>query len=285
METTKKKIAGSAKGDAPATEAIMPTKYDMNSVADMFRLADALKEHIAKRGLSVKIQERMYVKVEGWQFAGAMLGLHPLITKIENKSSYDQFVYIRKYKDKKGYWQMTSGQAEHLKYEAWCDVVNGAGETMGCGMGLCTNKESAKNTFDEYAVLSMAQTRAVGKALRLLLGWVIEAAGYDATPAEEVTDEAKESEESKGEVPPEVRRELVFIRNEMELKEFGAKHEELHQNEDFRHLFRNQLNLIKSLSEKTKQNDPGRKESGSNVGGSTKFDKGNKGGKESPGLF
>jgi hypothetical protein len=33
----------------------------------------------------------------------------------------------------------------------------------------------------------MAQTRAAGKVLRLLLGWVMTLAGYEPTPAEEMT--------------------------------------------------------------------------------------------------
>ena len=40
---------------------------------------------------------------------------------------------------------------------------------------------------DEYAILSMAQTRAIGKAFRNLIGWVIKMAGYESTPAEEMS--------------------------------------------------------------------------------------------------
>jgi hypothetical protein len=39
---------------------------------------------------------------------------------------------------------------------------------------------------DDYALRSMAQTRAVAKALRLCLGWIMSLAGYEATPAEEM---------------------------------------------------------------------------------------------------
>ena len=44
----------------------------------------------------------------------------------------------------------------------------------------------------------MAQTRAEGKAYRLLLGWLMKAAGFEATPAEEM-DFAKD-------VPPYIKK-------------------------------------------------------------------------------
>ena len=53
-------------------------------------------------------------------------------------------------------------------------------------MAICTNKEHGKTNFDEYAVASMAQTRAVGKAFRMKIGWLLKVAGYETTPAEEM---------------------------------------------------------------------------------------------------
>jgi hypothetical protein len=38
----------------------------------------------------------------------------------------------------------------------------------------------------------MAQTRAVAKALRLCLGWIMALAGYEATPAEEMLPEGEQ---------------------------------------------------------------------------------------------
>ena len=56
------------------------------------------------------------------------------------------------------------------------------------GFATCSNKEHTKRSFADYAICSMAQTRAVGKAYRLSLGWLMKAAGYEATPAEEMHD-------------------------------------------------------------------------------------------------
>lgn len=49
--------------------------------------------------------------------------------------------------------------------------------------------EKRWGTADEYAVNSMAQTRASAKALRNAFGWVAELAGYQSTPAEEMPGE------------------------------------------------------------------------------------------------
>jgi hypothetical protein len=54
------------------------------------------------------------------------------------------------------------------------------------GYAVCSNKENSKRRFDEYAIASMAQTRAVGKAYRNILAWLMKAAGFEATPAEEM---------------------------------------------------------------------------------------------------
>ena len=49
------------------------------------------------------------------------------------------------------------------------------------GFAICTNKEKRQTAFDEYAVASMAQTRAVGKAYRIYLGWIMKMAGFEST--------------------------------------------------------------------------------------------------------
>ena len=60
------------------------------------------------------------------------------------------------------------------------------GTTVGAGFAVCSNKESGKKFYQEFAIMSMAQTRAIGKAYRNCLAWIIRAAGYEPTPAEEM---------------------------------------------------------------------------------------------------
>jgi hypothetical protein len=78
----------------------------------------------------------------------------------------------------------------HYAYECECKLISiQTGKEIGYGAAICTNAETKKADFDEYAIASMSQTRAIGKAFRNLLGYVMNAAGYEATPAEEMEEE------------------------------------------------------------------------------------------------
>jgi len=106
-----------------------------------------------------------------------------------------------------------------IKYMATCEVRNiTTGQLVATGIALCSNAEKTKRYFDEYAILSMAQTRAIGKAYRNLLAWLMKAAGFEATPAEEM-DFAKDETPTKKpkvvevvaeEVPVEVDRDAII---------------------------------------------------------------------------
>ena len=82
------------------------------------------------------------------------------------------------------------------------------GKVVARGFALCSNKEAIKKSFDEYAVLSMAQTRAIGKAYRNLIGWVMKLSGYEGTPSEEVMGVG---EAVKAQMSP-VKKEVVLER-------------------------------------------------------------------------
>ena len=146
----------------------------------MLKLSTELSQLIKEKGLSSNIQGKQFVNVEGWQFAGASLGLMPIITETTDLT-------------RRG---TEPGQVE-IKYMAKCEVRNiTSGQLVATGVALCSNFERSKKGFDEYAILSMAQTRAIGKAYRNLLAWLMKAAGFESTPAEEM-DFAKEETPTK----------------------------------------------------------------------------------------
>jgi hypothetical protein len=64
-----------------------------------------------------------------------------------------------------------------------------AGQVVGAAEAECLRSERTWKGRDDYALRSMAQTRAVSKALRGPLGFVVTLAGYEATPAEEMPAE------------------------------------------------------------------------------------------------
>ncbi len=160
--------------------------YSLINKDSMLQLASELSKLIKEKGLSSNIQGKQFVNVEGWQFCGASLGLMPIITDTKDLSNETT-----------------------IKYLATCEVRNiNTGAVVATGIALCSNAEKTKRYFDEYAILSMAQTRAIGKAYRNLLAWLMKAAGFEATPAEEM-DFAVEEPKKPAKPVQEVVAEIV----------------------------------------------------------------------------
>jgi hypothetical protein len=160
--------------------------YELINKDSMLQLSNELSKLIKEKGLSSNIQGKQFVNVEGWQFAGASLGLMPIITNTQDLSNETT-----------------------IKYMATCEVRNiNTGNVVATGIALCSNAEKTKRYFDEYAILSMAQTRAIGKAYRNLLAWLMKAAGFEATPAEEM-DFAVEEPKKPAKPVVEVVAEIV----------------------------------------------------------------------------
>lgn len=143
---------------------IQTPSYQMVNKDSMLSLSNELKRFVKDAHLVSNIKGKDYCNVEAWQMAGASLGLFPIITSVQDLSSETE-----------------------VKYMATCEVRSYQdNKLVSVGIAICSNKEGSKKFFDEYAILSMAQTRAVGKAFRNQLAWLMKAAGFEATPAEEM---------------------------------------------------------------------------------------------------
>lgn len=138
-------------------------EVNLSSPNDVMKFATSLKELIIQNHLATPIKGKNYVNVEGWQIAGAFTGTFPIVEKVENLS-----------------------EGSSYKYRAEVSLRDKDGNKVGYGVAICTNREAGKTGFDEYAVASMAQTRAVGKAFRMKIGWLLKIAGYETTPTEEM---------------------------------------------------------------------------------------------------
>ena len=138
--------------------------YDISRSDETLDLAKDLAKFIKDNKLSTTVQGKEFVNVEGWQYAGSRLGIVPIVDHVINVGSDQEL----KYQAKVTLWDMRS---QH---------------TVGAGFAVCSNKESGKKFYQEFAIMSMAQTRAIGKAYRNILAWIIRAAGYEPTPAEEM---------------------------------------------------------------------------------------------------
>lgn len=138
-------------------------QVELASPQAVLEFANQLKKLIVDNHLYTDIKGKNYVNVEGWQIAGAFIGISPTVEVVENLS-----------------------QGTFYKYRAEVSLRDKEGNKVGYGVAICTNKEAGKHNFDEYAVCSMAQTRAIGKAYRMRIGWLLKVAGYETTPAEEM---------------------------------------------------------------------------------------------------
>lgn len=159
-------------------------KYDINSPGRMKSMSVVLKRHIVGNKLYTTIVGKNYAHVEGWQFAGGLLGIFPRVVNVENLSN-----------------------GQEIKWKAEVEIYNLKNkEIIGRGFAICSNKESKKMKFDEYAILSMAQTRAIGKAYRNLIGWVMKLSGYESTPSEEMININNEIKTAPQEIKEEAQK-------------------------------------------------------------------------------
>lgn len=155
--------------DQPPT-TLFRTDDPVEVVARATQVADALKGVLERQGLTSNIGGKQHVRVEGWTTLGAMVG----VTAIP--------VWTRPLDG-------TAPQGKTFGFEARVEARTLDGRVIGAADAMCTRNEGRWSKADDYAIRSMAQTRATSKALRGPLGFVVTLAGYEATPAEEIPTE------------------------------------------------------------------------------------------------
>lgn len=144
--------------DTAAT--LFRTADPVRVLAEATRTADALADVLKSRNLTTNIQGKNHVQVEGWQTLGSMLGVTPVCV-----------------------WTRSLGNG----WEARVEARTLDGRIVGSAEAMCTRDERMWKNRDDYALRSMAQTRATSKALASPLRFVVTLAGYEGTPAEEMT--------------------------------------------------------------------------------------------------
>lgn len=143
--------------------------YDLDKPQGLVEFANVLKKAVVEKDLFSKIQGKNYVNVEGWQFAGLAMGIVPVVKRVDR--------------------QTIEGE---IRYRAEVELVRFKdGSVVGAGVGICSDKEKSDRR-DEYAIASMAQTRAISRAYRNGFGWLMKMAGYETTPAEEAVTSTSE---------------------------------------------------------------------------------------------
>lgn len=207
--------------DKPSTAVAL--SHGQLSLADpgqILKFGKVLNEYITKNKLSVEIEGKQYPLCGAWKFAGMNFGLTAIPVELVAKHKDGQYITIlfikkkfeAKRKDGSKYEYekevpVFSGFANHegviksirerstitreitrpyFAYECKVEVRRADGHLVQQGQSVCSNLESAKAGFDEYAVMGQAQTRTISRALRNLLDFVLNAAGMESTPGEEM---------------------------------------------------------------------------------------------------
>lgn len=155
-----------APGDAP-TSNLFKTDDPVEVLAKAQATADALMPVVRAKNLISVISGRDHLRVEAWTTLGAMLGVTPVC------------VWTKMLKN---------------GWEARVEARTLDGRVIGAAEAECLRDESTWKDRDDYALRSMAQTRATSKALASVLRFVATLAGLEGTPAEEMpgSEAAKE---------------------------------------------------------------------------------------------
>ncbi len=136
---------------------------------EQLKNAAALAQDVAKivkeNGLSKRFgsSPKEHVFVEGWL----------TISRVNNEAPHSKVEAVEHH-----------GDYEVIKARAW--ITDASGSVVSEADGYCSNEEANWRGKPFYARASMAQTRAIGKAMRLRHAWVMVMAGFSPTPAEEM---------------------------------------------------------------------------------------------------
>ena len=135
-------------------------------------LAPLVKEQgLTVKGLNKQKKEAEYVMVEGWEVLGTFLGIAPVTTT------------IAEIKNDKG--RIVGYRARATLYQ---NAIVRNDEIVGGNIIARAEAQANRDGFqkDLFAIESMAQTRALGKAYRMGLGWIMKLAGFEGTFAEDM---------------------------------------------------------------------------------------------------
>lgn len=158
----------------PRALTFVDVEHPSVSIQRIAELATEIDKIIQTKNLFTMIKQKKHVRVEAWTLCGSLVGVFPVLVSCEPCVLPDK-------KDPTKF---------HHGFTAFVEARTIKGEVVGASRAYCMRSESTWAARDDYAVASMAQTRATSKALRQPLGFIIEMAGYNATPLEEIPQSA-----------------------------------------------------------------------------------------------
>jgi hypothetical protein len=184
-------INGEIVAEAPASVVSLGSlrgSSGVQLVQSASALASTLRDIINDRGLYKHIQGRDYVMCEGWTTLATLCGLMPreVACERDETGAYVAVVSLVRIAD-------------------GVELTRASAECGGDGDELWQKRAA-------YARRSMAITRATGKVCRISLSWVMNLAGFQPTPLEEMEQAEREIEAravEQAQTPPTPEPPLV----------------------------------------------------------------------------
>ena len=166
----------SPEATAAQHSAMPPAADQRETLANAAALAEEVARIVRDNGLSMRFANnpREYVRVEGWL----------TISRVNNEQPHAKIESVTR--------DPESGN-ELIHARAW--LTDSRDTVVSLADGYCSTEERSWRDKPFYARASMAQTRALAKAMRLRHAWVMVMAGYAPTPAEEMSEELFEHPE------------------------------------------------------------------------------------------
>lgn len=147
--------------NTPAPLTLFGTSEPRVALERMSDLAKVLVDVVRDRKLAVRISGREHLTAAAWTTLGGMVGIVPVV-------------------------EWTRPLPDGAGWEARVEARTLDGRVVGAAESMCSRSESTWSRRDEYALRSMAQTRAIGRALRAPLGQIVVLAGYEPAGADEI---------------------------------------------------------------------------------------------------
>lgn len=185
---------------ATSLDRVVKAQGMRTKVGSQKKLDPETGEPVKEGGRDVWVP-RWHVNVEAWQTLATLLGLAivPVWTRRvidpqtgqPEKVTFD--VHEKTWHSKSqggGLKAERTYTVEGFSWEARVEVYKD-GTIVGAGEAMCGRTEQRWKDADDYAVRAMATTRATSRAVAAAARWIVTLAGYNATPAEEIPDDAK----------------------------------------------------------------------------------------------
>jgi hypothetical protein len=164
-------------------------------------VAEVLMDVVLKQKLYQDIGKSRHIEVPAWQFAAHFYGISAKIVEGATVPYVDE---------------LTGAAGFKSRAEA---MLISTGQVISAGEALCLNNEDNWSMRPKYEyqngnrvqtgqvhvpsfqLMSMAQTRAIGKALSNILRFVVVLAGFADTPAEEMTGDEQDQRRPEDKKP------------------------------------------------------------------------------------